>query len=143
MAPDMDDPTQRLRTAASVRHRHEDRPSAQVVHDDLHTVRAPAADRGHARAPATTTASRRTRPSLRGQAARRVQEVRPVKAVALAIALALVAALAVRATAATDRPDALPYPSSLAAIGDSWTGPYVAADSWATGTNRTVKSQYL
>jgi hypothetical protein len=66
-----------------------------------------------------------------------------VKAVALAIALALVAALAVRAAAATDRPDALPYPSSLAAIGDSWTGPYPAADSWATGTNRTVKSQYL
>jgi len=35
------------------------------------------------------------------------------------------------------------YPSSFAAIGDSWTAPSVAADSWATGTKRTVDSQYL
>lgn len=35
------------------------------------------------------------------------------------------------------------YPSSFAAIGDSWTGPSVSADSWATGTNKTVDSQYL
>jgi hypothetical protein len=35
------------------------------------------------------------------------------------------------------------YPSSFAAIGDSWTAPSVIADSWATGTNRTVDSQYL
>ena len=35
------------------------------------------------------------------------------------------------------------YPSSFAAIRDSWTGPSVTADSWATGTNRTVDSQYL
>jgi hypothetical protein len=35
------------------------------------------------------------------------------------------------------------YPSSFAAIGDSWAAPSVTADSWATGTNTTVDSQYL
>jgi hypothetical protein len=35
------------------------------------------------------------------------------------------------------------YPSSVAAIGDSWTAPSVSADSWATGTKRMVESQYL
>ena len=34
-------------------------------------------------------------------------------------------------------------PSSFAAIGDSWTAPGVTTDSWATGTNKTVDSQYL
>jgi hypothetical protein len=60
----------------------------------------------------------------------------------LASALVLVTAAALAAGAVTGRID-LRYPSSLAAIGDSWTGPYVSADSWATGTNRTVDSQYL
>ena len=52
-------------------------------------------------------------------------------------------ALALAATSAGRRAPTLPYPSSLAAIGDSWTGPFAAADSWATGTNKAIDSQYL
>jgi hypothetical protein len=44
---------------------------------------------------------------------------------------------------ATTQVEAIPYPSSLAAIGDSWTAPNVTADAWATGAKRTVDSQYL
>jgi hypothetical protein len=57
----------------------------------------------------------------------------------LAIALALILA----GSSAARKTQTLPYPSSLAAIGDSWTAPNVDADSWATGTNQEVDSQYL
>src|SRR5215471_6884563 len=60
----------------------------------------------------------------------------------LASALALLMAAAAPAAAVTERMGSR-YPSSFAAIGDSWTAPNVTADSWATGTNRTVDSQYL
>jgi hypothetical protein len=60
-----------------------------------------------------------------------------------AIVVAFISALALPAPAAPGRTTTLPYPGSLAAIGDSWTGPAAAADSWATGTSRTVASQYL
>jgi len=66
-----------------------------------------------------------------------------VKPVTLAPAALLLSLLAVPAAAVTGQVGTLPYPNSLAAIGDSWTGPGIAADSWATGTNRTVASQYL
>ncbi|PWU22411.1 MAG: hypothetical protein C5B48_10080 [Candidatus Rokuibacteriota bacterium] len=57
-------------------------------------------------------------------------------------------------TVASARPTAkangLPYPNSMAAIGDSWTAAYCTdsdctakpADSWSTGTNPAVDSQY-
>ena len=61
--------------------------------------------------------------------------------VAAGVAVSAVALLA--APSAGGQASALPYPSSLAAIGDSWTGPSVAADSWATGTTKAVESQYL
>src|SRR5215831_4108167 len=59
----------------------------------------------------------------------------------LASALALLMA-ASPAGAVTGRMG-IHYPSSFAAIGDSWTAPNVTADSWATGKERTVDSQYL
>src|SRR5262249_43350116 len=94
---------------------------------------------GRTRAPPAAAAPRRTRPSLREKAFPRLQEVRAVRALTLAIALAL----ALAAPSEGRRAPTLPYPGSLAAIGDSWTGPSVAADSWATGTNKAVESQYL
>jgi len=44
---------------------------------------------------------------------------------------------------AVNRGMSVRYPSSFAAIGDSWTAPSVTADSWATGTHSTIDSQYL
>jgi hypothetical protein len=60
-----------------------------------------------------------------------------------AIVAAFISGLALPAPAAPGRTTGLPYPGSLAAIGDSWTGPAAAGDSWATGTSRTVASHYL
>jgi len=62
---------------------------------------------------------------------------------------ALVLALAVSACGDKSRA-ALPYPNSIAAIGDSWTAPLciqsgcaaLPADSWATGSNPAVNSLY-
>ena len=65
-----------------------------------------------------------------------------VRSITLASVLVILTAAVLPAGAVTGQRD-LRYPRSLAAIGDSWTGPYVASDSWATGTNRTVDSQYL
>jgi hypothetical protein len=62
-----------------------------------------------------------------------------VRALIPAIAIALTLA----APSAGGGVPTLPYPSALAAIGDSWTGPDAAADSWATGTNKSIDSQYL
>jgi hypothetical protein len=59
------------------------------------------------------------------------------------IVLVCISALVLPASAARGRTNTFPYPGSLAAIGDSWTAPAAAADSWATGTSRTVASQYL
>jgi lysophospholipase L1-like esterase len=64
------------------------------------------------------------------------------------VAAALIAVAAALASAApagsvTTERMGIHYPSSFAAIGDSWTAPSVTADSWATGTKRTVDSQYL
>ena len=50
----------------------------------------------------------------------------------------------------TAKANGLPYPNSIAAIGDSWTAAYCTdsdctakpADSWSTGTNPAVDSQY-
>jgi len=61
----------------------------------------------------------------------------------LAIAIAIAIAPALAASSAGGGAPTLPYPSSLAAIGDSWTGPFAAADSWATGTSKAIDSQYL
>ena len=72
-----------------------------------------------------------------------MHEVPTVRTAMSAMVLAFISALVLPAPAAPGRTNTLPYPGSLAAIGDSWTGPGVAADSWATGTSRTVASQYL
>src|SRR5215467_13484359 len=57
----------------------------------------------------------------------------------LAATLVLVSAAA---AGAVTRRMGIHYPSSFAAIGDSWTAPAVVADSWATGTHKGVDSQY-
>lgn len=69
------------------------------------------------------------------------------------LALAGLAAIAslIAAASASPSEQAVPYPNSIAAIGDSWTTPYCtrsdctvhAADSWSTGSNPKVDSHYL
>lgn len=61
----------------------------------------------------------------------------------LSLLLAVTLVIAAPAGGATTQVTAVPYPNSLAAIGDSWTAPELTADSWATGAKRTVDSQYL
>lgn len=65
-----------------------------------------------------------------------------MRAIMLASALVLLTVAAIPAAAGTDR-TGIHYPNSLAAIGDSWTAPSVIAASWATGSKKTVDSQYL
>ena len=75
--------------------------------------------------------------------------IRPAPFLAVA-ALATLTALVVPAVQARGR-GAVPYPNSMAAIGDSWTTPYCTdsdctvkpRDSWSTGWNPAVDSQYL
>jgi lysophospholipase L1-like esterase len=74
---------------------------------------------------------------------------RPAQLLAVA-GLATLATL-VPATQAAQDQSAVPYPDSMAAIGDSWTMPYCTdsdctvkpRDSWSTGWNPAVDSQYL
>jgi hypothetical protein len=67
-----------------------------------------------------------------------------MKVIALA---ATTTAVGVLGSAASAAPHATPYPSSMAALGDSLTLAYTApngeADSWTTGTTAAVKSHYL
>jgi lysophospholipase L1-like esterase len=74
--------------------------------------------------------------------------IRPAQLLAVAgLAIGLALAPAVEAA----RHGAVPYPSSIAAIGDSWTTPYCTdsdctvkpRDSWSTGWNPAVDSHYL
>ena len=70
----------------------------------------------------------------------------------LAVVLLAVAAVLVPAVrAARHGVDAVPYPNSMAAIGDSWTTSYCTdadctvkpRDSWSTGWNPAIDSHYL
>src|SRR5262245_28317234 len=69
-----------------------------------------------------------------------------MKLLAAAAATATTAAVVV-SSAASAAPQKIPYPSSMAALGDSltlaYTTPNGVADSWTTGTTPVVKSHYL
>ena len=74
--------------------------------------------------------------------------IRPAQLLAVAgLATGLALAPAIEAA----RHGAVPYPNSIAAIGDSWTTPYCTdsdctvkpRDSWSTGWNPAVDSHYL
>ena len=62
-------------------------------------------------------------------------------------AAAVTAATVLLGSAASAAPQKIPYPSSMAALGDSLTfaasTPNGVADSWTTGTTPAVKSHYL
>jgi lysophospholipase L1-like esterase len=76
--------------------------------------------------------------------------IRPGQLLAVA-GLAMAAAIVPAVRAARHRADAVPYPNSMAAIGDSWTTPYCTdsdctvkpRESWSTGWNPAVDSHYL
>jgi len=92
---------------------------------------------------------RHTRYRVYGRLVRRfpIRQAQSLAVVLLAVAAVLVPAV----RAAPQGVDAVPYPNSMAAIGDSWTTAYCTdadctvkpRDSWSTGWNPAIDSHYL